>query len=440
MPARDLPSTTQRAEFQFPDGFLWGSATSAHQVEGNNIHSDWWAWERTGKVKESSELACDHYQCFADDFDLAASLAHNAHRFSIEWSRIEPAEGQWDDAALTHYIEVVRALRQRHLEPIVTLHHFTSPQWLTAQGGWANPKVVDAFARYVRRVSDALGSRVRYWITINEPMVFVRMHYVQGIGPPGSTDLKGAFKVIEHLIRAHAAAYRILHGARGANNVAPRVSIAHHLPVFRPCRRWSPMDRGMAWLTDRLFNRAFLEALTTGVWHVPTLMRWTIPEAGATLDYIGVNFYGRQFIRWAPAPWTWPGRACDLDHHAHEVRERSLMGWDVHPPSFAQTLLRLAPLRLPILVTENGTWMAEDAQRWSYLVRHVQAMATALQAGARIIGYCYWSLLDNFEWADGYAPRFGLIEMDYATQQRRVRESAGRYAKICRTNRVALSP
>ena len=143
------------SDFQFPSGFLWGAATSAHQVEGDNVHSDWWAWEQAGRVKERSGAACDHYHRYGSDFDLAASLGHNAHRFSIEWARIEPQEGRFDGAALEHYAGVIKALRSRALEPLVTLHHFTTPQWLTAQGGWANPKVVDLFSRYVQRASAA---------------------------------------------------------------------------------------------------------------------------------------------------------------------------------------------------------------------------------------------------------------------------------------------
>ncbi len=424
----------------FPQGFLWGSATAAHQVEGQNVHSDWWAWEQAGCVKTASGSACDHYSRFADDFDLAASLGHNAHRFSIEWSRLEPVRGRWDDHALAHYVEVVRALRQRGLEPIVTLHHFTSPQWFTELGGWARPEAVDEFARYVARVADALGRSVRYWITINEPMVYVRLHHVQGLGPPGGRDLPRAIEVTRQLVRAHAAAYRILHERAGPDGLPIQVSIAHNAPAFWPCRRWWPMDRLVTARTDQIFNLAFVEAITDGCWTVPGVGRWRIPEARATCDFLGINYYGRQFIRWLPVPGQWPGVTCDLGHHPRQVRERTSFGWDVHPQSLGDGLERYAHwFKLPILITENGTWMEDDTRRWSYILRHIQAMAQAMQAGVAVLGYCYWSLLDNFEWADGFAPRFGLIEIDYATQQRRVRESARRYAEICRSNRVALS-
>ncbi len=420
----------------FPEGFLWGTATSSHQVEGNNTHNDWWAWEQAKKVRESSGLACEHYQRFEQDFDIAVRLSHKAHRFSIEWSRIEPQEDCWSDEALEHYVKVIQALRDRHLEPIVTLHHFTTPQWLAAQGGWVNPKSVDCFARYTQRVISVLGPQVRYWITINEPMVYVNMHYVEGVGPPGAHDLKQALRVTEHLIRAHAAAYRILHESFQEGNFHPQVSVAKHVPVFTPCRSHWPIDRWVTAYTDRIFNQAFLDALMEGCWFVPGIARLKIPEAQGTLDFLGVNFYGRQFIRWGPSPGRWFGSSCDLGHHPREVTERTAMGWDVHPASFHATLSRWARLGLALLVTENGTAMVDDHRRWSFITRHLQAMAQAIQEGARVIGYCYWSLLDNFEWAHGYGPRFGLVDVDYSTQQRRIRQSAWRYAEVCRTNRL----
>lgn len=426
------------AEHAFPHGFLWGSATSAHQVEGDNIHNDWWAWEQAGKVKDCSGITCDQYRRFEQDFDLAASLSHNAHRFSIEWSRIEPAQDQWNDEPLEHYAQVVAALRRRRLEPIVTLHHFTTPQWLTAQGGWANRKVIDHFAQFTQRTIEKLGASVRYWLTINEPMVFIRMHYVQGIGPPGCKDFNLAMKATRNMIEAHAESYRVIHQTAKARGFTVQVSVAKNLPVFVPCRRFSPLDRFVASMTDRIFSAAFLDALMEGSWFVPGVGKWKIPQAARTLDYLGVNFYGRQFFHWQPTLNGWPGEGCNLDHHAREVTERTLMGWDVSPHAFKEMLMRWRQLELPMLVTENGAWTADDAQRWRFIHRHIAAMAEAMQQGARMIGYCYWSLLDNYEWADGYGPRFGLVETDFSTQQRVIRESGHRYAEICRTNRIVL--
>ena len=172
---------------------------------------------------------------------------------------------------------------------------------------------------------------------------------------------------------------------------------------------------------------------------MPGLPSYKIPEASGTLDFLGVNFYRRQFIRCGLWTGQWFGQPCGLSHHAREVKEiTTWMGWEVHPDSFVQTLMRASTLHLPILITENGTSMADDARRWQFIAQHLQAMRRAMDHGADVIGYCYWSLLDNFEWAHGFAPRFGLIEVDYATQQRRMRDSALRYADVCRTNRLEL--
>jgi beta-glucosidase len=190
---------------------------------------------------------------------------------------------------------------------------------------------------------------------------------------------------------------------------------------------------------ERFFNTAFLNALTEGRWAVPGMGTWKIPEARQTLDFLGVNFYGRQFIRLRFTPGKIPQVGCDLGHHTAEVRERTLMGWDLEPSAFTQTLLRGSRLGLPILVTENGTWLQTDEERWRFIAGNLEAMHRAMEQGANIIGYCYWSLLDNFEWDRGFEPRFGLIEVDYATQQRRIRESARRYAEVCRTNKLTAA-
>jgi beta-glucosidase len=267
-------------------------------------------------------------------------------------------------------------------------------------------------------------------------MVYVRMHYIQGLGPPGARDVKKSLSVIEHLIRAHAVAYRILHSAVKIDQPPPNVSIAQYVPAFRPCRWWWPMDYWAAAFAGRVFNDAMLEALTEGRWRVPFVATRKVSEAKGTLDFLGMNFYDRQFVSCAPLSDGWPVNSCDLGHHARRVRERTSLGWDVHPPSFRDALLGLRRWGLPILVTENGAYMTDDKRRWSYLLGHLQALACAMRRGAQVIGYCYWSLLDNFEWAEGFTPRFGLIEVDYATQQRRVRESARRYAEVCRANRL----
>ena len=426
------------AEFLFPSGFLWGTATSAHQIEGHNANNDWWAWEQAGRVKEPSGIACDHYRRFRDDFDLAKTLGHNAHRFSVEWSRIEPREGEFDEQAIAHYQEVVAALRERSLEPIVTLHHYTNPLWLAAKGGWANPQVVEAFARYTRRVAEALGGQVRYWLTLNEPMVYVHMHYLDGIGPPGERNLSLALRVIEHLIRAHAASFHVIHQVAQARGHDALVSLAAHAQRFVPCRRWWLGDQAVARFTERIYNHRFLQAVLDGWVHLPGRRAIRVPEAANTLDFIGMNYYGRVFMRLGPISGTrWLGIRCSTRHH-REVTERNCLDWDVYPPGIREVLRWAVPFHKPVLITENGICTSDDAQRERFILRHLAWVGRAMQEGIPVIGYLYWSLLDNFEWAEGYGPRFGLVEMDYPTQARRIRPSARRFAEICRSNRLAI--
>ena len=425
-------------EFVFPSGFLWGASTSSHQVEGGNTNNDWWAWEQVGRVKEPSGAACDQYHRFESDFELARQLHHNAHRLSIEWSRIEPREGEFDEHALAHYRTVVQALRQRGLEPVVTLHHYTNPLWLAQTGGWANPIVVERFARFARRTTDALGDHVRYWLTINEPMVYMVTHYLDGVGPPGEQNLQMAWRVLEHLVRAHVDAYHAIHDAARAKGRTALVSIAHHVQPFLPCRRWWPPDRWIAALMERFYNFGFLEAVLHGRLSIPARRALRIPEGTRTLDFIGMNYYGRIFMRLADLhPKHWGGSRCSTRHH-REVTERNDMDWDVYPPGIRDVLGWGRPYQLPILITENGICTRDDRQRERFILNHLQWVARAIEEGVPVLGYLHWSLLDNFEWAHGFGPRFGLIEVDYATQERRIRDSARRYAEVCRSNRLSI--
>jgi hypothetical protein len=223
------------ANFQFPKGFLWGAATSAHQVEGGNIHNDWWAWEQAGKVATPSGMATDHWNRYRSDFDLARSIGHNAHRFSIEWSRIEPEEGRWDEAAIDHYRDVLVALHERGMEPVVTLFHYTLPRWLSEKGGWENPAIERAMERYVLHVIEALGPHARWWITLNEPVVQVFKGWLIGQWPPGKVRAwPAALRVLRQMLRTHVRAYHAIHSLRPD----ARVGIA---PSTRwRCRRTTP--------------------------------------------------------------------------------------------------------------------------------------------------------------------------------------------------------
>ena len=424
----------------FPKDFLWGSATSAHQTEGNNRFNDWWAWEEAGRVKERSGAACDHYRRFEGDIALAQRLNQRAFRFSIEWSRIEPKEGQWNEEALTHYRKVLESIRSRHMEPIITLHHFTNPQWLAKKGGWEYPVVCDAFQRFAKKAMDSLGDLVTYWITLNEPLVYVYQGYIAGIWPPGERSFEKAVSVIRQQILAHGMAYRALHQAAEAKGwPKPKVGLAQNMIVFSPCTALSPYDRFSAWLRHRFFNRFFLGALQTGRLIYPGLFFERQSAVKGTLDFVGLNYYTRDFVHFGgfrmPGPF---GEVCTLPHHARSG-PRNDLGWEIYSRGLYICLKELARLNLPILVTENGICTQQDDERRSFLVGHLIQLWRALREGVPIFGYLYWSLLDNFEWAEGFTPRFGLVEVDYRSMERRIRESGEWYGKVCASGELPLN-
>ena len=404
--------------FHFPDRFLWGAATASHQVEGGNRWNDWWEFEQAGRVAQPSGDACRHYELYERDFDQARELGHNAHRFSLEWSRIEPRPGEWNEAAIEHYRDVVAALRRRGMEPIVGLHHFTNPAWFAHDGGWLHPAAPARFARYVERAATALPD-VKYWITVNEPTVFAKNAYVGGGWPPGvRQSWRQAAGAMRGMARAHMAAYRVLH------RLVPesRVGFAHSAPYIQPCRPGNARDRLAARIRDFLLNRAFFRLI----------------GGRRTLDFAGINYYNRTIVRAAGRGLgLLAGRECLEDHHP-DRGPVSDIGWEVYPPGLGRILDSYAGLGVPLMITENGIATRDETLRSAFLRSHLAELAGALSRGVPVIGYLYWTLMDNFEWSLGFGPRFGLLETDFDTQRRTPRPAALELAKVCRTNRLAM--
>lgn len=399
---------------RFPDHFLWGAATSAYQVEGGNAAADWWDWEQaTGR--ESSGAACRHYDLYPQDFDLAKELGHNAHRFSVEWSRIEPEEGVFSPEALKHYIDVVLFLKSRGIEPIVTLHHFTNPLWLARLGGWENKRTVKRFARYVDVVACALAPHVRYWVTINEPTVYAVYSYLFGIWPPQGKSLARVFRAQRTLAAAHILAYgRIRKIYDQLKLEQPRIGISQFTHAFVPCTS-GVRDRLAAWAREKWVNLGFLDE---------------IARHGA-VDFIGLNYYARQLVEtrsWRPAHFF-----TDVCERGHHPLPKNTLGWDIYPEGLEAVLLSLKKYHRPVIVTENGVCTSDDDQRWQYIRDHLKSVHAAISRGVDVRGYLYWSLMDNFEWDKGFVPRFGLVDVDYATGRRQVRSSAKKFGEVCRT-------
>ncbi len=418
-----------QATYHFPRGFLWGTATAAHQVEGNNTNNQWWQWEQTGHTDGTSGLACDWWGGrWREDFDRAAETGQNAHRFSVEWSRIQPTPDKWDEEALEKYRAMLRGLRERNMTALVSLHHFSDPLWLAEKGGWENAEVVALFEKFVRKTVDALKEYVTLWCTINEPNVYALSGYANGTFPPGVTDLKRAIGVSANMLRAHAAAYRAIH------QIQPeaRVGYALHYRPMVPKTGWSPLDRLMRNLRYEGVNMAFPSGISTGVMKSP-VGNVSIPEAKGTQDYLGMNYYSVDTISFHPGKpkelFTHSGYPADSDFSSTKFIANI-------PEGLYDSLkwaVRTYP-DLPIIVTENGVEDAEDKMRPRYIAQHIHQLWRAVNFNWPIKGYFHWSLVDNFEWERGWTQRFGLWGLDVETQKRIHRPSVDLYAEICKEN------
>jgi len=375
---------------QFPSEFLWGSATSAYQVEGGIENADW-------SVFKSAGAACDHYHRYQEDFDIAADeLNQNAHRFSIEWSRIEPQEGKFDETELEHYRHVLEYLKQKNMTTMVTLHHFTTPQWLAARGSWEHREVVPFFARFVRKVAEDLASLVDYWCTINEPVIYATLSYGAGEWPPAKQSKRAVFNVLRHQVAAHKLAYQALH----AIDANAQVGLVKNNQYFEPYSN-SVLDNLTVWFNSWVQNRLFLNRVRDH------------------LDFIGLNYYFHTKLQF-------PYRT----KNDNEVT--SDLGWEIYPEGLYHVLRDLKSYNLPIYITENGVADARDSLRAEFIRDHIAKMNRARAEGVDVRGYFHWSLLDNFEWADGFGPRFGLVAVDYQPGERTIRDSARVYAEIAK--------
>jgi beta-glucosidase len=421
------------ATFHFPRGFLWGAATAAHQVEGNNTNNNWYAWEQqpTRIIHgHRSGLACDWWGGrWKEDFDRAAQAGQNAHRLSVEWSRIQPAPDRWDEDALDHYRQMLQGLHERGMTPMVTLHHFTEPLWLVEQNGWEREKTAEHFTRFTEKVVEALKEYCNLWVTINEPNVYALAGYVAGDFPPGKRNINRAYRVTENMVKGHAAAYQAIHRLQPT----ARVGIAINYREFTPARAWSPLDRAAARWQSGGYNDPFPQALRNGLLRM-AYFRTRIPAAKGTQDFLGVNYYTRDFVSFSPT------NATELFGRRRYAPEADLSDTGFianEPEGFYRAFEWARQFNLPILVTENGVEDADDHLRPRYLAQHIHQMWRAVNFNWPIKGYFHWSLVDNFEWERGWTQRFGLWELDVETQARRRRPSADLYREICEANALS---
>jgi beta-glucosidase len=386
-------------EISFPDGFLWGTATAAHQIEGGNVNNDWWTWEHnpdSGCV-ESSGDACDSLRRWPEDVDLVADMGLGAYRFSLEWSRIEPAEGEFSIAALDYYRRICAACLDRNIAPVVTFHHFTTPNWLCARGGWEAADAPEAFARFVTRAAAHLGDLVGWACTINELNLIGVMGYALGSSPPGvKDDFIRHLAVNEAIVRAHRLAVDALRSGPGDFPVGLTLSMDEMVA--------DPGGEGVLEAAQEILEDRFFRAAEGD-------------------DFIGVQCYSRvHFGAEGQAP-NEPGVPI------------TQMGYEYWPQGVEHCARRAASMTgIPVLLTESGIASDDDSERVVFLAEVLRGVRRALDDGVDIRGYFVWSLLDNFEWSSGFGPKFGLHSVDRKTFDRHPKPSAAWFGSVARAN------
>ena len=356
-------------------------------------------------------------------------LGVRVSRFSVEWSKIEPSQGNYDQSVIAHYQREIALLRAAKIEPLITLQHFTLPRWMRALGGWEWDGSPDAFARFADLVYRQIAPGTRDWVTFNEPMVHILGGYVEGSTPPGEhRALSGIVAPLKGLLAAHAAAYQALHAAAASAGSPIRVGMAHHLRTFDPLNPGSMTDMAMTQLVDSAWNWAVPDALESG--RLTLHMLWLvsedeeIPGLAGTQDFFGVNYYTGDLIE--------ASLSQGFTIHNHDDLPKNDLGWDIYPEGFYRVLHTVGSRypNKPVMVTENGIADSADSQRPQFIRDHLKFLNQAMSEGVQVEGYCHWSLMDNFEWTSGFAPRFGLYSMDYSTLARTPRPSASLYRGI----------
>ncbi|HEX4414967.1 MAG TPA: GH1 family beta-glucosidase [Lacipirellulaceae bacterium] len=445
------------SDHKFPADFIWGAATSAYQIEGSPLadgasESIWHRFAHTpGKVFENqhADLACDHYRRYRDDIALLRELGIPAYRFSISWSRVLPeGTGCVNAAGLDFYKRLVDELAANDIRPMATLYHWDLPQSIEDRGGWANPESAKWFAEYADVLIRALDDRVPLWATLNEPWVVVHEGYVMGGHAPGRRDWREAVAVSKNLLKAHAAAVEV-YRARGRNKIGLVVNLVPIHPASE-----SDSDRQAANRWDAYFNRQFLDPALLGKQpsemadlYGPAWTDWTAEElaqVSAPIDFVGINYYLRLVATEDPAGG--PARTRSVRQPQSEY---TAMDWEVYPQGLTEILEWVAARygNVPLYITENGIALddvvapngrVDDVRRVQYLDSHLRAAREAIGTGVDLRGYFVWSLLDNFEWQAGFSKRFGIVRVDFETQERVPKASARFYSDVVRTNGGAL--
>ncbi len=385
--------------------FFFGAATSAHQVEGNNIHSDWWKYEKDFTKGISSGRACASYELFKEDRKLLQEMECNSYRFSIEWSRIEPREGEFVQSELDRYISQIDDLLEHNITPLLTLHHFSNPAWFEDQGGWTVKDAYKKYLRFLEFILPSLAGKVKYFVTFNEPNIYIYSKYIVGSWFPGQRRPMQLIRCLRNFIPAHRKAYKMIKDL----DPESQIGIASQFTVFHPAGTHFDL---LNWVMRKTMSLSFNFLTYNLFWR-------------KHLDYIGINFYTRTRVAISFSD------AVRLNFNP-EFYEDQKMHFLQFPEDLKLALRQVKKYGLPVIVTENGMLTNDDRERQDYLKEIFKYMQESILDGVKLIGYFHWSLMDNFEWSFAFKPKFGLYSVNHETFAREAKPSAQIYRDLIR--------
>ena len=407
--------------------FFWGVSTSAFQLEGSP-HADWASWDPKIQLRPS---ITHHYHCYRDDLNLLKDLGVNAYRFSLEWSRIEPERGRWNVEAIGHYQKIVDFLRENEMEPLVTLHHFTHPAWFIKRYPWHHDQSRSVYLAYIEKVTSTLKG-VRYWITFNEPYVFLLGGYLDGCMPPGIQDSDLFIKALRNILVCHGGAHDLIH----SSTPDAQVGLVHNMVAFAPSQGMNPFDRFLSKVARAFYNQSLIGAFLSGTltlrFPLQRALSFHVPIRGK-VDFLGVNYFTRVHLRFNPLKKM----GVELLYKDKGGRGLTDMGWEIHPEGLEEVLKEAWRLNVQLIVTENGIATMDDEQKTRFIEKHIEVLGGCRRKVMDIRGYFYWSLIDNYEWLQGFEARFGLYRVDFDTLERKPTQTAHDYACLVKKNSIS---
>jgi len=423
----------KQAPLRFGKDFLWGSATASHQIEGNCTNNNWYQFESAvderGKPRilngQKAGVSCDAWNMYKEDVQLMKALSFNAYRFSVEWSKIEPKQGEFDQTILDHYEKEVDEMLANGIEPMITLHHFSNPIWFEDKGAFLQDDSPAVFTRFVERVVQKLGPKVKLWCTINEPAIYAVLSYFNAEFPPALTDAVKAARVYRNMLLAHTAAYNVI------KKIKPdaQAGLVVHVALFDPPHQWNLVDVLMARMLNNNMNNSHFQYLVDGSFDfsIPGVVneKYRGGQKDA-FDFVGLNYYTNHYRVFKPF-----SKQQFVEITKAPPDELTDMGWAVYPEGMYRALKTIAAYTSkPIYITESGIADAADTKRARYIEDHLLVINKAIADGINVKGYLYWSLMDNFEWAHGFEARFGLYRVDFATRKRTLYEGSRKLTEM----------